>query len=69
MQLDDSKNASACACCPVPRSVAPTSAGEQLIGRLRPALGDVASIDPSRRQQPAALSALIDTLRMEDGRT
>ena len=24
---------------------------------------------PSRRQQPAALSALIDTLRMEDGRT
>jgi len=27
------------------RSVAPTDAGEQLLGRLRPALGDVAS-DP-----------------------
>ena len=26
------------------RSVAPTDAGEQLIGRLRPALGDVASV-------------------------
>jgi len=26
------------------RSVAPTDAGEQLLGRLRPALGDVASV-------------------------
>ncbi len=81
------------------RSVAPTDAGEQLLARLRPALGDVrgalafASEEhvalhlesgalvrvledwcppfpgfflyyPSRRQQPAALSALIQVLRL-----
>jgi DNA-binding transcriptional LysR family regulator len=42
------------------RSVAPTEAGEQFIARLGPALADVrGALD-----QPAALSALIDTLRM-----
>ena len=38
------------------RSVAPTDAGEQLLGRLRPALGDVASVldhIAERRERPA----------------
>src|SRR6266849_2251849 len=38
------------------RSVAPTNAGEQLLARLRPALGDVASVlhhIAERRERPA----------------
>ena len=34
------------------RSVAPTDAGEQLIGRLRPALGDLASVLDQIAEQP-----------------
>jgi DNA-binding transcriptional LysR family regulator len=44
------------------RSVAPTDAGDQLIGRLRPALGDVASeLDQiaERRERPAGRVRLV----------
>jgi len=55
------------------RSVAPTDAGDQLLARLDPALKDILWCEPfagyflyypSRRQQPAALTALIETLRL-----
>jgi DNA-binding transcriptional LysR family regulator len=44
------------------RSVAPTDAGEQLIGRLRPALGDVASVldrIAEQRERPAGRVRLV----------
>jgi DNA-binding transcriptional LysR family regulator len=44
------------------RSVAPTDAGEQLLGRLRPALGDVASVldhIAERRERPAGRVRLV----------
>jgi DNA-binding transcriptional LysR family regulator len=44
------------------RSVAPTDAGEQLIGRLRPALGDVASVLDEiveQRERPAGRVRLV----------
>src|SRR5436190_4397358 len=44
------------------RSVAPTEAGEQLLGRLRPALGDVASVlghIAERRERPAGRVRLV----------
>ena len=44
------------------RSVAPTGAGEQLIGRLRPALGDVASVldeIAGLRERPAGRVRLV----------
>src|SRR5213596_4000706 len=44
------------------RSVAPTDAGEQLIGRLRPALGDVASVldqIAERRERPVGRVRLV----------
>ena len=44
------------------RSVAPTDAGEQLLGRLRPALGDVASVLDhlaERRERPAGRVRLV----------
>src|SRR4029078_907242 len=48
------------------RSVAPTDAGEQLLGRLRPALGDVASvldhIAERRERLGAATRARVCTL-------
>lgn len=45
------------------RSVAPTEAGDQLLARLQPALGDVRDYYASRRQQSRALAALIDAPR------
>jgi DNA-binding transcriptional LysR family regulator len=44
------------------RSVAPTDAGEQLLGRLRPALGDIASVldhIAERRERPAGRVRLV----------
>src|SRR3954464_2668342 len=44
------------------RSVAPTEAGEQLLGRLRPALGEVASVldhIAERRERPAGCVRLV----------